>query len=167
MSRINKIDYFCGAFLSYLISNNVEPTLFDAVDKSKIVNFTQKNTDYNAYLKYVSTCAERKVAGKEHTLWSVHFSEAENDYIRSKFKKDDRENIVVLVCAKPNLKETCVAVLSLDDALECLGSDTKNNQRRISVKFKKGSWYLECYGTAIPDTRAKKVKHNFDEYFGF
>ena len=42
MSRINKIDYFCGAFLSYLISNNVEPTLFDAVDKSKIVNFTQK-----------------------------------------------------------------------------------------------------------------------------
>ena len=50
MGRINKTDYFCGAFLSYLISNNVEPTLFDAVDKSKVVNFTQKNRDYNVYL---------------------------------------------------------------------------------------------------------------------
>lgn len=167
MSKINKIDFFCGAFLSYLISNGVEPTLFDAGDKSKVVCFTQKNKDYNAYLKYVSTCSERKVAGKNHTLWNVNFSDAENEYIQTKFKKDGRENIVVLVCTKQNLRETCVAILSLNDALECLGNDTKNEQRRISIKYKKGGWYLECYGTALPDTNAKKIKHNFDEYFGF
>jgi len=167
MSRINKIDYFCGAFLSYLISNNVEPTLFDAVDKSKVINFTQKNMDYNVYLKYVSTCKESKVAGKEQTKWDVNFSMAENTYIRTKFKQDKRENIVVLVCTKPNLQDTCIAVLSLDEALECLGDDNINERRRISVKYKKGAWYLECYGTAILDIQAKKIKHDFDEYFRF
>jgi len=167
MGRINRTDYFCGAFLSYLISNNVEPTLFDAVDKSKVVNFTQKNRDYNVYLKYVSTCKESKVADKEQTLWNVTFSLAENTYIRTKFKQDNRENKVVLVCAKPNLQDTCVAVLSLDDALECLGDDNINKQRRISVKYKKGAHNLECYGTAVRDTKAKKVKHDFDEYFSF
>lgn len=167
MSRINKIDYYCGAFISYLISNKVEPTLFDAVDKSKVINFTQKNADYNAYLKYVSTCKDSKVAGKEQTLWNVNFSEAENAYIRTKFKQDNRENIVVLICAKPTLQETCIAILALEDALGCLGSDNINSQRRISVKYKKGARYLECYGTGILDTQAKKIKHNFDEYFGF
>lgn len=35
MARINKIDFFSGAFLSYLISNGVkEPTLFEASEKS-------------------------------------------------------------------------------------------------------------------------------------
>ena len=35
MREINKVDYFCGAFLSYLISNGVEPTLFEAGEKNK------------------------------------------------------------------------------------------------------------------------------------
>lgn len=167
MSRINKMDYYFGAFIYYLISNKVEPTLFDTVDKSKVINFTQKDTDYNAYLKYVGTCNKSKVAGKEHSTWVVNFTSAENTYIRTKFKQDNRKNIVVLVCAKPNLQETCIAILSLDEALECLGDDNQNDQRRINVKYKKGSRHLECYGTAIPDTQAKKIKHDFDEYFGF
>ena len=39
MSRVNRIAFFCGAFLSYLITNKVEPTLFEATEKSKIVQF--------------------------------------------------------------------------------------------------------------------------------
>lgn len=38
MREINKVDYFCGAFLSYLISNGVEPTLFEAGEKAKSLN---------------------------------------------------------------------------------------------------------------------------------
>ena len=168
MGKINKMDYYYGAFIYYLISNKAEqPTLFDSVDNSKIINFTQKNKDYNAYLKYVSTCKESKVAGREQTSWQITFTATENTYIRTKFKKDTYKNIVVLVCAKPKLQDTCVAILSLDDALECLGDDNVNNQRTINVKYKKGAWYLECYGTAVPDTQAKKIKHDFDEYFNF
>ncbi len=40
MNRVNKIDYFSGAFQAYLTSNGVEPTLFDATDKSKVVKFS-------------------------------------------------------------------------------------------------------------------------------
>lgn len=167
MGRINKVDFFCGAFLSYLITNGIEPTLFDAGDKSKVVKFTLRNTDYNAYVKYVSTSSKGKISGKEHTLWSINFSDAENDFINTRFEDCCRENIVVLVCGNENLRDTCLAVLSLNEAKTCLGEDNKNTQRRISVKHSKGGRYLSCYGTALPDTRAIKLKYNYDEYFGF
>ena len=67
MSRINKIDFFSGAFLSYLISNGVkEPTLFEATEKSKIIKFSLRNKDYNVYLKYVSTSKQSIQKGKNY-----------------------------------------------------------------------------------------------------
>ena len=47
MKKINKIDFYCGAFLSFLVSNGVEPTLFEAGDKSRILEFLLKQTKYS------------------------------------------------------------------------------------------------------------------------
>lgn len=49
MAKINKVDFFCGAFLSYLVSNGVEPTLFEVTEKSKKIQFTAKSSDYNIF----------------------------------------------------------------------------------------------------------------------
>ena len=49
---VRKVDFYCGAFLSYLITNKVEPTLFEAGDKSKNLHFTIGQYDYNSILKY-------------------------------------------------------------------------------------------------------------------
>ena len=55
MAKINKIDYYCGAFLSYLVSNGAnEPVMFDSGDSnSKGISFAVKYKNYNAYVKYV------------------------------------------------------------------------------------------------------------------
>ena len=37
MAKVNKVDYYCGSFLSYLIMNKVETTLFSVTEKSKVV----------------------------------------------------------------------------------------------------------------------------------
>ena len=77
------------------------------------------------------------------------------------------KNIVVLVCANDNFKDTYFAIISLEDALKCLGDDNVNNQWRISIKRLKGSKYVDCYGTAISDTNAIRLKYDFDTYFDF
>lgn len=167
MSRVNRIDFFCGAFLSYLITNKVEPTLFEATEKSKIVQFSLRDKDYNVYLKYVSTSKQSTRAGKEYTKWDILFTELEKSILENSFKEQDKENLVVLVCANENLKDTYFAIIPFENAMKCLGSDNVNKQTRISIKRQKGSKYVTCYGTAVSDRKAFKLKYNFDEYFSF
>ena len=167
MARVNKVDFYCGAFLAYLITNGVEPTLFDAAENSKIIGFSQGTTDFNAYLKYVTTSKTSILRGKQYTRWDVVFSEAEKNYLYEAFAEEGKENIVVLVCANEDFKDTYFAVLSLEQAKECIGFDDVNKQVRISLRHLKGSKYVECYGTALVDTDAFKIKYNFDDYFGF
>lgn len=59
-----KIDFFCGAFLSYLISNGITPALFEAGEKSKIVKFSTDAGDYKVYIKYSTSC---KVSDRKNT----------------------------------------------------------------------------------------------------
>lgn len=168
MARINKIDFFTGVFLSYLVSNKVkEPTLFDAVDKSKVIKFSLRDNDYNAYIKYVSKSKKSTQGGKTYTKWDVIFTEKEKDFLTDSFIETDKNNVVVLVCANENFKDTYFAVLDVAEAFRCLGNDEINKQYRISVKRQKGSKYVDCYGTALSDEKAIQIKYNFDEIFGF
>lgn len=137
MSKVNKIDFYCGAFLSYLITNGVEPTLFDASDKSKIVTYTLRNNEYNTYLKYSSQNEQTIIADKTYLKWNFVFTNTEKDIVFHSFKKYGKENIMVLVCTTKDLKETFFGVLSYDEAVKCLGNDSVNKQCRITVKRQK------------------------------
>lgn len=167
MARINKVDFFCGAFLTYLITNGVEPTLFEATEKSKIVQFSLRDKDYNVYLKYVSTTKQSVQAGKVYTKWDVIFTKAEKSILDKSFNEQGKENLVILVCTNESLKDTYFAILPYENAMKCLGADDINKQPRISVKRKKGSKYVAYYGTAVSDENAFQTKYNFNEYFGF
>lgn len=168
MARINKIDFFTGVFLSYLVSNKVkEPTLFDAVDKSKVIKFSLRDKDYNSYIKYVSKSKTSTQGGKMYSKWDVIFTEKEKDFLTYNFIEQDKNNVVILVCANENFKDTYFAVLDVEDAFKCLGNDEVNKQYRITVKRQKGSKYVDCYGTALSDKSAIQIKYNFDEVFGF
>lgn len=165
MTKINKIDFYCGAFLSYIISNNAkEPTLFEETEKSsKRIKFALRNKEYNAYLKYVSTLKESTLKGKTYYKWDVSFTEAERDYLQSSFVEPDKENIVVLVCTNEDFKNTYFGFLDIKDALKCMA----NEQPRITIKRQKGSKYVSCYGSGVSDENALQLKNNFDEFFEF
>lgn len=165
MARVNKIDFYCGAFLSYIISNGAnEPTLFEDSEKSsKRLKFSLRNKDYKAYLKYVCTPKTPTLKGKTYTKWDVIFTESERDYLTNSFAEEDRENIVILVCANKEFKDTYFAIVKIDDALKCMA----NEQPRITIKRQKGSKYVSCYGSGISDENALQLKYNFDEYFDF
>lgn len=165
MAKVNKIDFYCGAFLSYIISNGAnEPTLFEDTEKSsKKLKFTLRDNDYKAYLKYVSTPKKSTSKGKSFTKWDISFTESEREYLKTSFAEEDRENIVILVCANKEFKDTYFGILSIKDALKCMA----NEQPRITIKRQKGSKYVSCYGSGISDENALQLKYNFDEYFEF
>lgn len=168
MARINKADFYYGSFLSYLISNGVkEPVMFDGAEKSKIINFGLKDKNYNVYLKYVTNLRKSRKGGYEFSNWDIVFSEKETITLFSDFEKEEYENIVVLICTNENLKDTCFAVLTYNQAISCLGNDAVNDQRRISVKHKKSSKNIACYGTGLSDEKPILRLLNFDEYFDF
>lgn len=167
MPKVNKIDFYCGAFLSYLISNKVEPTLFSATEKSKVVQFLLRNTDYNVYVKYVSTEKIINLKGKKYSKWDVIFQKNEREYLLKNFFRPNHQNIVVLVCANKEFKDTYFAVLSYEQALSCMGKDDINKQFRITVKHQKKSPYAYCYGTALSDDNAIAIPYNVDSFFGF
>lgn len=167
MGKINKVDFYCGAFLSYLITNKVEPTLFNTTEKSKVVQFLLRNTDYNVYVKYVSTSKISTKKGKQYTKWDINFQKNERDYLLNDFCIANKKNIVVLVCANQDFKDTYFAVLSYDDAVKCLGKDAINTQYRITVKHQKKSPNSYCYGTAIDEENAIRIMYNVDAFFGF
>jgi hypothetical protein len=118
---VKKIDYFCGAFLSYLISNGISPALFEAGEKSKIVKFSTNLGDYKVYIKYSTICkfSDRKSTRK----WDVLFTKKEMDILKD-FLEQNRKHYFVLVCTDTNMKENEVAVLDYDGGLMCLGNDS-------------------------------------------
>lgn len=161
MSRINKIDFFTGVFLSYIVTNKVkEPTLFDAVDKdSKVIRFSLKDKDYNIYLKYSTSLDERKNAKK----WVISFSEEERVFLQTSFPEANRINLIVLVCTNDKLQgnESLFAVIDTKLALECM----KLKPHKIKVKKIKKTLY--CYGSGIADINMIKINSNCDKILGF
>jgi len=159
---VKKIDYYCGAFLSYLISNGITPALFEAGEKSRIVKFSNNHYDFKVYIKYSTNC---KISDRKNTRkWDIFFTERELDMLQN-FPEQNRKHFIVMVCTDDNLKENEIAVLDYGDGLLCLGNDTINKERRISVVHKKGSPYMRCYGTARSEEQGIQICKDFNKYF--
>lgn len=166
MRRINKVDYFCGAFLSFLISNKIEPTLFEAGDNSKIVEFFIRDKAYKIFFKYSTKLRKTKVSGKEYSNWDIIFSTNEEKIIQS-FDDKNKMVAVVCVCTDEDFKNTTIAILSYTDAISCLGiqQDNMNKQRRITIKHQKSSSKIFCHGTALSDKNAISIPNNYETFF--
>lgn len=166
-NNINKKDFYFGSFLSYLISNKVkEPIIFETVGNSRVIQFGIKDKKYNAYLKYVGTAKPSTVNGEKYTQWVSSFTDKEIVKLFSDFEEEGFESIVVIVCTNEKLSDTYFAILSWEQAKRCLGEDSVNKQRRITIRRKKGSNHLTLYGTGLSLEKAIECSRNVDKYFG-
>lgn len=167
MRKINKVDYFCGAFLSYLISNGVEPTLFEAGEKSKVVEFMIRDSVYKIFFKYSTKKKTITKQSKAYDTWNVVFAEKELNLLET-FGESSKKVAVVCICTDEKLKDADIAVIPYEDACKCLGlmQDAINKQRTIGIRHLKGSSKLLCHGTGLSQDDAVEIPHNFEKYFG-
>lgn len=161
MGIINKTDFYCGAFVTYLVSNKFAPTLFDGTDNSKISKFIIGSNDYKVYIKYSTTCNLDK---KGNRRWAVSFTEKELS-ILTEFSEEHCKTYIIVVCTDNNLSNTEIAVLDYSEAMKCLGNDEVNEFKRISLTHLKGSKYILYYGTAVDSKKGFRILRNFESYF--
>lgn len=152
MSKINKIDYFVGVFLSTILSSSKGvPALFDDEAKeSKRVEFETDSGAFNVYIKYSTkqyigneTVKDIK---KKKKYWNIIFYEKDYDFLKNSFRKKDRINLVCLVCTNDKLNDTHIAVLKYEDAMKCLEKKMDSGGRRITVSRIGAGRSFYCYG---------------------
>lgn len=163
MSRqIRKSDYYFGAFLYSTFTNIVKtPVILYNGDNSQFVQITTETGDYTVFAKYSSKPKSKVKSAKK---WDFSFTEREQDIIKN-FYNENTKNIVALICSEENLTNTEVAIIDIDSVRLCLGNDSINKNRRITVGADKGAHCLYYYGTAVSDRNALKVSRNLYKHF--
>lgn len=156
MYRINKIDYFIGVFLATIInSSKGVPALFDETENSKRVEFSTDTGDFNVYIKYTTKIRKSKVNinGKRKRKRSCNISFSDEDYevLRNSFRKQDKQNLICLVCTNEKLNDTYMAILSHEDALKCLQQSTNSGNRRITITRIGSEHEFSCYGVGFQE----------------
>lgn len=160
--QIRKSDYYIGAFLYHIVKKVIRPAIImDCSDSAKIIEFETNEAEYNVFVKYSSKPKNKTPEAKR---WDFVFTEGETSKLRRMFNSRSK-NFVALVAAEPNLTDTEIAVLNYDDANLCLGDDSKNKNRRITVVYNKHRRHLLCYGTALSDIKALKTERSLDKHF--
>lgn len=144
--QVNKQDFYYGAFYSVLIQRGIKPTLFDESKQGCIARFETDKHKYTVFIKYVQE-STKPSASRTEQLWHFNFTSEEIQKLSGNVQPGAR-NCFVGVCATKDLIGSQIAVLEWEDAIQLLGSDSVNRQRRISVSKTKRKHGLLCYGTA-------------------
>ena len=155
MKKINLVDYYCGAFLTRLIANKIEPMLFEAGENSRIVEFTIKSETYKVYFKYSTSRKTNEEKGKTIDKWSLTFTPIELAALKD-FPEENKKTYLVLFCTDKQLKNAGIAVLEYKEARKCLGSwqndgDADLRQRQITIRHQKHSSQFLCTGTGCTE----------------
>lgn len=154
MHRINKLDYFIGVFLTTILnSSRGVPALFDETENSKRIEFATDMGDFNAYIKYSTGIRTVKVNinGKRRKKMSCNVSFSNKDYeiLENDFYKEDKLNLICLVCTNDRLNQTYLAVIGYEDAMKCLTNSTRSGSRRITITRIGAEYDFSCYGVGF------------------
>lgn len=171
MYRINKIDYFIGVFLSTIInSSKGVPALFDETENSKRVEFSTDTGDFNVYIKYTTKIRKSKVnidsKKKNKISCNISFSDKDYEILKNSFVKENKENLICLVCTNDKLNETYMAVLTYEDAMKCLEHRTNSGNRRITITRIGAEHDFNCYGVKFEEKDHIKCPVDCTQFLG-
>ena len=171
---LTREDFFCGAFLSYLLNNGIVPALFEErIDPNrKIYDFTTDKGDFRVYVKFSENPAS-KSDQKNSSIWNFPFTENQIDELKS-VKPEGRQMYFAFVCGRTALNKSQIAIIPEGIIFQCIDIDRNNKYKGqcIKIKLVKGHWDFDVYGTARSDkvagldnTLKVRVK-NIDELLG-
>jgi hypothetical protein len=172
--NITREDFYCGAFLSFLLNNGIVPALFEErVDTNrKIYDFMTNKGDFRVYVKSSENpSSESNFNGS--SIWNFPFTEGQINEIKY-IKSVNRKFYFAFVCGRSSLNKSRIAVIPKDIIFQCIDVNRTDKYKSQSVKIRliKGHRDFDIYGTARADkldakdnTLKVRVK-NIDELFG-
>lgn len=149
MTKIRKADFYYGSLLSFFINNGIAPAIVEPGESRRIYSVTTDQEEYEIYTKYASMPGKRK---NEHIkIWTYSFSGEELERVKQCQKNGDKYLFAFICGAHDKMQNSEIAVLTLEQAKDCLGLDFKRESYRITVKAVKGGQGLRVYGTGRTD----------------
>lgn len=149
MCKLKVADFYYGAFLSALLNTpSGRPSLFDETGSRRIYRLeTNNNKEFYFFAKYVQ---ERKSKDNSIHHWIFNFTSAEIEKLQELHAEKGRVK-VVLICAKEELSNSELAIISYEDAMNCLGIGVGVTPYRINIKTSSGKHGLRMYGSGHSD----------------
>ncbi|MFD2369046.1 hypothetical protein ACFSO0_03490 [Brevibacillus sp. GCM10020057] len=151
--KLTREDFYCGAFLSYLLNNGIVPALFeDRKDLNrKVYDFTTDKGDFRVYVK----CSENPSSESDthnSAIWNFPFTESQIDEIKSLIY-ERKQFYFAFVCGRSELNKSRIAVVPDSIVLQCIDINrtSKYKSQSVKVKLAKGEWNFSIYGTARAD----------------
>ena len=141
MSVLKVADFYYGAFLSALLNyGKKKPSLFDRAankDSRRIYCLTTENSteDYIIFTKAVMA-QDNKTEKFEH--WIFNFDKDEIKTLIDLHKGYGNVKLA-LICIKPGLTDSELALLDYENAMDCLGVNIGVKSRTINIKYLKKS----------------------------
>lgn len=149
MTKIRKADFYYGSLLSVFINDGIAPAIVEPGESRRIYSITIDQGEYGIYTKYASMPGKRK--NKHIKIWSFSFSAEELERIKQ-YQDNGKNYLFAFICgAHDKMQNSEIAVLTLEQAKDCLDLDFKRESYRITVKAIKGERGLRVYGTGRAD----------------
>lgn len=151
--KITKEDFYCGAFLSFLLNNGIKPALFEegVVDNRKIYDFTTDKDDFRVYVKFSEKPASKSEI-KGSCIWNFPFTDRQLQEIKN-LHIDKRKIYFVFICGSMPFNETKIATVSYEDVLQCIELNPldKYKSQGIKIRLQKNGRSFQVYGTLRSD----------------
>ena len=149
MYKLKVADFYYGAFLSALLNTpGGRPSLFDDTDSRRIYCLeTNNNEECYFFAKYVT---DRKNQNEAFHHWIFNFTDAEIQKLQELYQHKGNVK-VVLICAKEGLADSELAIVSYEDAMDCLGVEAGVKAYRINIKAFRNKHGLRMYGSGRSD----------------
>lgn len=150
MCKLAVGDFYYGAFLSALLNTpGGRPSLFDETGSRRIYRLeTNNNEECYFFAKYVT---ELKTKGESQNHWVFPFSQAEIDKLQELYQEKCAVKLV-LICVKDKFAGSELAIVSYDEAIDCLGVNVGvKPSYRINIKSYPGKHGLRMYGSGRSD----------------
>lgn len=149
MCKLKIADFYYGAFLSALLNTpGGRPSLFDETGSRRIYRLeTNNNEECYYFAKYV-TAQKNKTDSFSH--WIFNFTQAETSKLQELYREKGQVK-VVLICVKEGFTDSELAIISYQDAVDCLGVDAGVSPYRINIKAYQKKHGLRMYGSGRSD----------------
>ncbi len=146
-NKLNKSDFYYGAFLTKVLDNGNKPALISKDMGRCIYKLTTNKKDYIVYMKYASN------VNKRYRRWAFNYTDNNIEEITRYIDKGE-EIIFAYICTYKNLKDSEIGIANLEELKKCIDPECYRNQsNRVTIYKKKHSPVLRMYGTKRADIK--------------
>ena len=149
MCKLKAADFYYGAFLSALLNTpGGRPALFEDTGSRRIYCLETNNNEECYFL--VKHVTDLKCKGDAFNHWVFNFNPVEIKRLQDLHRVKGNVK-VALICVKDGFADSELAIISYEDAIDCLGVESGVKSYRINIKSYSKKHGLRMYGSGRSD----------------